>query len=264
MKQHDMPSRERKRRMRRLYAFSAFVIIGIFSAGIAFRFENLPSGAHYWLKVLMEVSAAAAFAFVPAFFESRTRKDRIYLIAIACFAVIVAVLLYNPSEIRRGHTIAELQGEWYYDVHPTTQDLGYDAKHYGGRAHFRVIQGEYGPFLSVGGELQWRVTDRGIETVLSNDGWWSLSGSITSDDKLIYQYAAVDNGQQVVGFCTFTLKRDGAGRVTRLSGNFYRVTAPHVHGAIAMSRDTPWDVEYLKTNTTSSSGAIPQSTYRKN
>jgi len=154
--------------------------------------------------------------------------------------IFIIVYTQNPPPLQTFETVAKLQGEWFYDVHPTTEILGHGSKHYGGIANFQRESNKFGEGLSITGTLDWKYEGDSLVRPGSSQAWKTISGSITANDKLIYQYQAFDFGKQISGFCSFNIVRDSTNEITQLIGEFFRVDSPYVKGSIYMRRDKPY------------------------
>lgn len=160
------------------------------------------------------------------------------VIILSNVATLLITRTFFPSE--KVNTMKELEGKWYYDVHPSSEVLGYGSPHYGGEANFQIEDNTFGQNLSITGALSWKYVGDILVRVPPTEGWKTISGSITANDKMIYQYQAFDYGRSISGFCSFNIVRNKEGKITELSGEFYRVDTPYVKGSIYMRRASPF------------------------
>ncbi len=217
-----------------------FLTLGLISLAIVVLKSDLAAYQQFYLRIFIGLSAAGIAAVIPGSFEIQIKWLDNGLRASGAIGVFLLIYTQNPPELSSTKTMEELKGEWYYSVHPVTEELGYGSKHYGGKANFSIERNDFGRHLSVTGIQEWRTVGSIIESAASSSGWQSISGGITSDDRLIYQYQAMDSNQQITGFCTYTYVRDKDGEIIRLVGTFHRVNSPHVQGDIFMNRKAPW------------------------
>ena len=222
---------------RSLAVFIAFALIGL--SLVIFK-SYLDGYQQFYLRIFIGLSASGIAAIIPGFFEIKLLWFSNTIRASGAIAIFLLIYTQNPPQIETFETMEDLRGMWYYDVHPSTTVLGYGSAHYGGTANFQTEINKFGKNLSVTGVLEWKYVDDSLISVPPSNGWTTISGGVTADDKVIYQYQAFDYGKLINGFCNFNIVRNHDNNIVELYGHFYRIDSPYVKGTIYMRRDKPY------------------------
>ncbi len=214
-----------------------FVGLGLLGLCVVIFKPYLSSFEQFYLRIFIGLSAAGIAAIIPGFFEIKSKFLNSTFRASGAIAIFILIYTHNPPEILALETMEQLKGEWHYDVHPTSSELGYGSRHYGGTANVQIGKNNFGQHVSIAGALEWRFINGKKENIPPHNTWHSISGGITGNDKLIYQYQAMDYGKAIYGFINYSIIRNEEGKITKLVGNFYRTTKPFVQGTISMTRN---------------------------
>lgn len=212
-----------------------FVLFSLTSLGIVVFKEGLDNYQQFYLRIFIGLSGAGIAAIIPGFLEIDLRWLRNTIRAGGAIAVFVIIYSKNPPEIEHFGTVSQLEGEWEYYCNSKSNALPYGSANFGGTANFMKVKHSYGYGISITGRRTWELIDSVKTPVLLPNSWQTISGSITSDDKLIYEYQTMDERPRH-GFCSFSIVRDKNLDIIGLDGNFFRVDSPLTNGQIRMHR----------------------------
>lgn len=214
-----------------LSIFIAFALLGLLI--VIFK-NDIDTYQQFYLRIFIGLSAAGIAAIIPGFLEINLKWLRNTIRAGGAIAVFVIIYTRNPPEVKTVETMSKLEGTWSYDCYALSSAFPYGSLNFGGTANFQVVENRYGNSLSISGRREWIMKDSVKITPKDVSNWQSVSGAITADDKLVYQYQTIDGSRVRIGFCAYNIIRDLNNNITELNGNFFRVDSPLTNGTVKM------------------------------
>lgn len=220
---------------------SMFIIFGVAGLLVTVLIRDLSVYQQFYLRVFIGLSAAGIAAIIPGFFRIDVAWLQNTIKAGGAIAIFVLIYKINPPSVHDFKVFEGVSGKWYYDLHPTSDSLGFKSRHYGGVLYFNEIQDEYGTNLSMNGTVEWRYNENDSLVFLKQaSGFRTLSGGVTADGRLVYEYKTLDFGKEMNGFISLDILRDENKKISGLSGTFYRTSEPHVTGAMYIRKEKPY------------------------
>lgn len=222
-------------------SLSLFVILALIGLGITIMKPDLTAYQQFYLRIFIGLAAAGIAAIIPGFFEINLKWLENTIKAGGAIGVFLLIYWFNPPEFNKFDEFETLNGKWFYDVHPSSNALGFNSKHYGGTVKFKTENDKLGKNLSMNGVIEWKYNENdSLIQIKSSTGFKTVSGGVTADDKLMYEYQTIDNGKQINGFIIFDLLRDSENKIAEMNGTFFRTTEPFVLGVVNARKDKPY------------------------
>jgi predicted membrane channel-forming protein YqfA (hemolysin III family) len=139
---------------------SFFIAFGLIGLGVTTFTHDLNVYQQFYLRIFIGLSAAGIAAIIPGFFEINIKWLENTIKAGGAITVFLLVYQINPPILKDFKTFEGISGKWFYDLHPTSDALGFNSRHYGGTLYFNPVEDEYGKNLTMNGTVEWRYDER--------------------------------------------------------------------------------------------------------
>jgi hypothetical protein len=222
-------------------SLSIFITFALLSLVVTIFKSDLTAYSYFILRIFIGLAAAGIAAIIPGFFQIELKWLATAIKASGAIAIFVLIYTQNPPQLVQFETFEELKGNWYYEVNPASEVLGFGSKHYGGTVSFKMENQKLGRNLVMSGKQEWKYLGDSLVHTSGRIGFQSVAGGITADDKIIYRYKTFDATKEVYGFLSFHMViRDDDNHVVELNGTFHRTTDPFVFGTINIRKNKPY------------------------